>query len=96
MLQPVPQLFLMPLFAQRRSEHILGAFEAGRVHVLERQVEILRTGFGIDGQAAIACFADFFQSVIAAQMHDVQRGAGHFGQSDGARGSFGFGGGRAE
>ena len=56
----------MPFFAQRRSEDVLRAFEAGRVHVFERQIKILRAGLGVDGQAAIAGLADFFERVVAA------------------------------
>ena len=85
----------MPFFAQRRSENVLRAFKAGRIHVFERQIKILGTGLGIDGQAAIAGLANFFQRVVAAQMHDVDRRAGHFGERDGARRGFGFGRGRA-
>ncbi len=93
--QSLPQFFLMPFFAQRRGENILGAFEAGRVHVFERKVKILRTGFGIDRQAAIAGLANFFQRVVATEMNDVDRRSGHFGQGDGAGRSFGLGRGRA-
>ncbi len=34
--QPLPQFFLMPFFAQRRREHIFGAFESRRLHLIER------------------------------------------------------------
>ena len=95
LLQSVPEFFLMPLFAQRRSENVLRAFEAGRVHVFERKIQILRTGFGVNGKAAIAGFANFFQRVVAAEVNDVDRGSRHFGQRDGAGGGFGFGGGGA-
>src|SRR5580698_7101341 len=37
-LQSIPQFFLMPLLAQRRSENIFRAFKSGRIHVLERQI----------------------------------------------------------
>src|SRR5262249_21303216 len=61
----LPELFLMPLFAERRSEDVFGAFEAGRVHVFERQIKILRTGFREDRQAAVARFADLFERIVA-------------------------------
>ena len=93
--EALPQFFLMPLFAQRRGENILRAFEAGSVHVFERQIKILGTGLGVDGQAAIAGLANFLQSVVATEMDDVDRRAGHFRESDGAGGGFGFGRGRA-
>ena len=34
-LESIPELLLVPLLAQRRSENILSTFEAGRVHVIE-------------------------------------------------------------
>ena len=34
--ETLPEFFLMPLFAQRWSEDVLGAFEAGGVHVFQR------------------------------------------------------------
>src|SRR5882672_10443827 len=93
--EPLPQFLLMPLFAQRRSENIFRAFEAGLVHVFEREVKILRTGLGVDRQASIAGFTDFLQSVVATEMHDVDWRTGHFCESDGARRGFGFRRGRA-
>src|ERR1700682_3209351 len=80
----------MPLLAQRWRENIFRAFEAGGVHVFERQVKILRTGFGVDGQAAITGLANLLQRVVTTKMHDVDRRAGHFCESDGARGGFGL------
>ena len=82
-LESIPQLFLMPFLPQGRRENILGAFEAGRIEVLERQIEILRAGLRIYGKAPIAGFAHFFQSVVATQVHDVHRRACHFSESDG-------------
>ena len=91
--EALPEFFLVPLFAQRRGEDVFGAFETGRVHVFEREIEILRAGFGVGGQAAVARFADFFEGVVAGKMDDVDGRAGHFGERDGAGGGFGFGGG---
>ena len=65
-LQSVPQFFLMPFFAQRRRENVLRAFEAGDVDVFEGKIEILRTGFRIDGKSAITGLAHFFERVVAA------------------------------
>ena len=90
--ESLPEFFLVPLFAERRSEDVFGAFEAGGVHVFEREIEILRTGFGVGGDAAVAGFANFFESVVAGEMDDVDGAVGHFGESDGAGGGFGFGG----
>ena len=72
-LQPIPQLLLVPLFAQRRSEYILRSFKPGRIEVLERQIKILRTGFGIHRQPAIPRLTHFFKGIIAAQMNDIDR-----------------------
>ena len=90
--EPLPEFFLVPFFAQRRRENVFGALEAGSVHVFERKIEILRTSFGISGQAAVARLANFFERVVAGEMNDVDGRAGHFGQRNGARGGFGFGG----
>ena len=93
--ESLPELFLMPFFAQGRSEDVLCAFESGGVHVFERKIEILRAGFGVGGDAAVAGFANFFESVVAGEMDDVDGAVGHFGESDGAGSGFGFGGGGA-
>ena len=91
--EALPEFFLMPFFAQRRSENVFRAFEAGRVHIFEREIQILRAGFGVGGEAAVAGFADFFERVVAGEMNDVDGRAGHFGESDGAGSGFGLGGG---
>ncbi len=85
----------MPLFAERRREDVLRAFKAGRVHIFEREIQILRTSLGVGGQAAVAGLAHFFERVVAGEMNDVDGRAGHFREGDGARSGFGFGGGRA-
>ena len=48
------------LFAERRSAHVLGAFEAGARQVVEGEKEILRARLGEHGEAAIAGFDDWF------------------------------------
>ena len=55
----------------------------------------MRAGFGVGGQTTVAGFADFFERVVAGEMNDVDRRAGHFREGDGAGGGFGFGGGGA-
>src|SRR6266478_6161512 len=50
--ETLPELFLMPFFAERRSEDVFGALEAGRVHIFERKIQVLRTGLGVGGKAA--------------------------------------------
>ena len=67
----LPEFFLMPFFAERRSEDVLGAFEAGCVHIFEGEIEILRAGLGVSGEAAVAGFANFFECVVAGEMDDV-------------------------
>src|SRR5882724_632268 len=93
--EALPELFLVPLFAERRSEDILGAFKTGGVHIFQGKIQVLRAGLGVSGQAAVARFADFFERVVAGEMNDVDGRAGHFGESDGTGSGFGFGGGRA-
>ena len=90
--QSLPEFFLVPFLAQRRREDIFGALEAGSVHVFERKIQILRTSLGVGREAAVARFADFFERVVAGEMDDVDGRASHFGQRDGTRGGFRFGG----
>src|SRR5260370_2252134 len=68
LLQAVPELFLVPLLAQRRRENILGSFESGLVHVVDGEIQILRTRFRVHPQSPIAAFAHFFKSAFAAHM----------------------------
>src|SRR5260370_28035215 len=93
--EALPEFFLIPFFAQRGREDVFGGFKSGRVHVFQREIQVLRTGFGVGGQAAVAGFADFLERVVAGKVNDVDGGTGHFGEGDGARGGFGFGGGGA-
>ena len=93
--ESLPEFFLMPFFAERWSENVFCAFKAGSVHIFEREIQILWAGFGVDGDAAVAGFANFFERVVAGEMNDVDGGAGHFCESDSPGGGFGFGGGGA-
>src|SRR5215475_11886974 len=52
--ESLPEFFLVPLFTERRSENVFGAFEAGGVHVFQRQIQILRASFGVSRDTAIA------------------------------------------
>ena len=90
--EALPELFLVPFLAQRRSENIFGGFKAGHIHVFQRKIKVLRAGFGIGAQSAVARLADFFERVVAREVHDINRRAGHFRQSDGSRRRFRFGG----
>src|SRR5271169_4876328 len=47
--EPLPQCFLIPFFAQWRSENILRALKSRRVHIFEREIEILRARFRKSG-----------------------------------------------
>src|ERR1700726_3937468 len=84
LLKATPKFFLMPFLPQRRSEDVLRSFKTGGIHVLEREVQILRTGFGINRKSAIAGLTNFFERLIATQVHDVNRGARHLRQRNGA------------
>src|ERR1019366_8574267 len=55
--EPVPQLRLMPLFAQRRSEYVLGALEPGAREFVDRQQQVLWAGLRERRQAAVAGLA---------------------------------------
>ena len=65
-LEAVPEFLLMPFFAQRRSENIFRSFEPGCIKVLERKIQILRAGLGVDGKSAVARLANFFKRIVAA------------------------------
>src|SRR5215469_4911670 len=89
-LKAIPELFLVPLFAQWRSEDIFSSLEAGSVHVFEREIEILRTRLSVDRQSAIASFADLLECVVATEMDDIYRRIGHLGECNRARRGFGL------
>ena len=76
--QSLPEFFLVPFFAQRRREDILGALETGGVHVFERKIQILRTSLRISRQAAVTRFSHFFERLVAGEMNDIDGCAGHF------------------
>src|SRR6266704_1585198 len=93
--EALPELFLMPLFAERRREDVLGGLEARRVHILEREIQILRACLGVSGEAAVPGFADFFERLVAREMNDIDGRSRHFRESDGTGSGFGFGSGWA-
>ena len=71
--------------AQRRREHILRALPAFVGHIVfEREQQILRAGLGKRGQAAVARLAHLVQRVLAGEMHNIDRHAGHLRHGDGA------------
>src|SRR6266446_4198636 len=39
--ESLPEFFLVPFFAERRSEDVFGAFKSGRVHVFQREIQVL-------------------------------------------------------
>src|SRR6266849_4624267 len=63
--QALPELFLVPFFAQRRREDILGALEAGYVEVFDGKKKVLRAGLSIGRQAAVARLADLLERFVA-------------------------------
>src|SRR5204863_1239261 len=79
-LESVPELLLVPLFAQRRRENILRAFKAGYIEILDGKIQILRASLRVDRKAAIARLPNFFERFVTAQVHDINRRAGHFRQ----------------
>src|ERR1019366_7097909 len=81
-LEAAPEFFLMPLFAKRWREDIFRAFKVGDVEVFDRQIQILRASFSINGKAAVPGLANFLESFIAAQVHDVDRSSGHLRQGN--------------
>src|SRR6267154_50067 len=93
--EALPEFFLIPLFAQRRSEDVFRAFKSWHVHIFQREIQVLRTSLGVGGQAPVTGFANFFERVVAGEMNDVDGGPRHFGQGDSAGSGFGFGGGGA-
>src|SRR5712671_538267 len=93
--ESLPKFFLMPFFAERWRENILRGFESWRIHIFEREIQILRAGFRVGGQATVAGFANFFQRLVAGEMNNVDGRSGHFRESNRAPRVFGFGGGRA-
>src|SRR5256886_5950538 len=81
--EALPKPFLVPFFTERRRENVFRPFEAGHVEILNREVQVLRASFGVGGEAAVACFADFFKRIVAGEMHDVKGGGGHFHEAEG-------------
>src|SRR6266850_8161085 len=77
--EALPEFFLVPLFAERWSENVLRAFKSGRVHIFQREIQVLRAGLRVGGQAAVAGLADFFKRLVAGEVDDINRRSGHFG-----------------
>jgi len=40
--EALPEFFLVPFFAERWSENVLRAFKSGRVHIFQREIQVLR------------------------------------------------------
>jgi len=77
-------MVVIVLRANRRRAHELGALEAGtREVILERHVEVLRTGLGEHVQAFVLCGRHLVQRFRRRHVHDVQRHiARHLRQHD--------------
>ena len=69
---------------QGRGEDVLGAFEIGALEFFDGEQQVLRTGLGEGGHAAIACFAHLIECIFAGEMHDVDRRTGDLRHGDGA------------
>src|SRR3981081_4153101 len=82
--QPLPEFFLIPFFTEWRSEHVLRAFKAGDIHIIQREVKILRARFRIGGQSAVARLAHLFKRVVAGKMDGVDGGGRQRGRGDGS------------
>ena len=95
LLQATPQSFLVPFLPQRWSKYILCALEIRDIEILDRQVQILWAGLGVDRKPSVASLAHLFKSIVAAQVHDVDGSARHLRQRNCAGRGLGFGCGRA-
>ena len=78
--------------AQRRTAHPLGTLEARQAQCFfEREVEVLRAGFGEHVATLMTCGGNFVQRVAGAHVHDVQRHvASDMAEHDCAMRCFGF------
>ena len=80
------------LFAQRRREDVLRFVPAFAGHlVFDGEHEVLRAGLGQSAQAACLRMLQLAQRILIGEMHDVDGGAGHVGERDGAMRGFGLG-----
>jgi hypothetical protein len=77
--QAAPKLVVIPFFAQRRREDVLGPVEARLVVAIDVEQQVLRTGLGVGHDAARLRHAQLVQRVITAQMHDIDRRPRHLG-----------------
>ena len=59
--QAAPELILLRPLAQRRTHHVLRAFESRLLVVVVREEQILRAGFGVCGEPAVPRFGDHLQ-----------------------------------
>src|ERR1043165_4233952 len=92
--QAAPEVILVVLEAERRGGDVASAFElvarfAAQVILVEE--EVLRAGFGVGREAAIAGFHDALQRALRREVHHVDRDLRHLGQRDRALGAGGFG-----
>ena len=84
-LQSIPQLGMILLLSQRRSEHILRILKALAFHVVfNRQQQILRTRLRKRRQPAVPRLPHLIQRVLARKMHDVHRNTSQRRHHDGA------------
>src|SRR4051812_15498172 len=88
-LQTLPKLGLVPLLTQRRRHYVLCSVEVFAV-IVDGKEEILRTGFGEGGNAAIARLAHLIQSISATQVNYVNRRLSHLRDRNCAMHAFSF------
>jgi len=80
--QRFPHHRLIGLVARRRAAHAFGALKIGLGKIVLGQEEILRTGFGIDPEAASLRPADLLDRLAAGDMDEQDRDADDLGEAD--------------
>src|ERR1039457_3838360 len=89
--EAAPQRFLVALCAERRRHDVLRALEPRLLVVVIREEEVLRTRFGVHGQAAVARLGDLLEGLGGREVDDVERYARHFREADREVRRLGFG-----
>ena len=69
--------------AQRRPSDVALGVDLF-LEAVAREVEVDRSGLGVDGLATRACFVDRVEALLAGEMDHVNRAIGHARQLDGA------------
>jgi hypothetical protein len=93
-LDAAPDELLVRRIARRRGADVLGALEAGPVHVVRGQEQILRAGLAQHAQAARLGAADRIDRLAPGDVDDQDRHVEDFGQRDRPLGRLALGRGR--